>query len=216
MEPKDLPDMIKAFSELKHTLGVYAAISLLVLCVISFAAWQFFIKRLEKAAEVAFEKSLKKFQAELDRDNSRFQSQHEKQMNALEAIYKPFSSLSSVIRFTMKGEKFTAEMGTGEQVQLLVSYRHEFKSAFQRNRLRLSAELCQRIEALLPVVDEFIEAFEGGIMPGQPDIPGEELEEGQLFIAAIWPMGLLEGIIERIDVIAAEIETDFRTAYGTA
>jgi hypothetical protein len=215
MDPKDIPELIKAFTSLKHAVGLYAAIAAVLLVIAGIISWQFVIKKVEKAAETASEKTLKKFQAKLDRDNARFQSQHDKQMNALEAIYQPFTSLSSMIRFTMKGEKFTAEMGANEQVQLLVQYRHQFKTAFQQNKLRLSNELCARIEALLPVVDEFIEAFEGGMMPGYPE-PPDEVQESGLYIAAMWPPDLLDGIIVRIDGIANDIEKDFRNAYGTA
>lgn len=216
MELTDLKKLSEQFNTLKQTFGWVAAISLLLLAALLFLAWKFVIKKIEKAAEVASEKSLKKFQAQIDQDNTRFQTQHEKQIDALENLYKHFEALSSVIKYTMKGEKFTADMGAQEQVHMLIRYRHDFKHSFHQNRLRLKTELCDRIEALLPIVDEFIETFEGGIMPGGPPEVPEGEEPNELYIAAIWPAGLLDGIINRIDVIASAIETDFRTAYGTA
>jgi len=216
MELSDLKNLSKQFNALKQAFGWVAAISLLVLDGLLLLAWKFVTKKIEKAAEVASEKSLRKFQAQIDQDNTRFQTQHEKQINALEDLYKHFEALSSVIKYTMKGEEFTADISVQDQVRMLVRYRHDFKTSFQQNRLRLKTELCDRIEALLPVVDEFIETFEGGIMPGGPPEAPDGEEPNELYIAAIWPSGLLDGIIDRIDIIASAIETDFRTAYGTA
>jgi len=215
MELTELENLPEQFNALKETFGWVVAVSFFVLAAILFFAVKFIVKKIEKAAELASEKTLKKFQAQIDQENSRVQTQHEKQIDALESVYKHFEALSSVIKFTMNGEKFTAEMGARDQVHMLIRYRHEFKINFQQNRLRLKTELCNRIEALLPVVDEFIETFEGGIVPGGPPEVPEGEEPNEFYIAAMWPMGLLDGIIERIDAIATAIETDFRTAYGT-
>jgi hypothetical protein len=215
MEP-DLKNIIEQFSALKQTFGWLTALTIITGLILLAITYKFIGKKVEKAAEVASVKSLKKFQDVIDREQIRFNTQHEKQIDALEQIYKHFEALSSVIKFTMQGEKFTQHESAQSLLSMLIEFRHSFKKCFQQNRLRLKSGLCQRIEALLPIVDEYIETFEGGIMPGgPPGVPdGEEPQE--LYIAAIWPSGLLDGIIARINKIAAEIENDFRATYGTA
>jgi hypothetical protein len=215
MDPKELQNLIKEFKSLTHTVGIVAVLFFVAGILLMLIAWKFIVKKIEKAAETASEKSLKKFQAQLDQDNVKFQTQHEKQIDALEAVYQRFEALSSVLKYTMHGEKFTEHLAAPAQLQLLIKSRHEFKNTFHKNRLRLRSVLCERIEALLPLVDEYVEAFEGGIMPGPPEFSDDEEHDG-LYISAMWPAGQLDGIVDRIDKIAAEIETDFRTAYGTA
>jgi hypothetical protein len=214
MEP-ELKNLLEQVESLKQTFGLLTAIIVTVGTLLFGIAWKFFLKKVEKVAEIASEKSLRKFQAEIDRDQTLFNTQHEKQVDALEQIYKHFESLSSAIKFTMHGEKFTQDETPEDLVKMLIKFRHAFKNSFFENRLRLNSDLCQRIETLLPIVDEYIENFEGGIMPGgPPEIPeGEEPQE--MYIAAIWPAELLDGIVDRINEIAIEIESDFRSAYGT-
>ena len=169
--------------------------------------WRFLTKRTEKIAEVAAEKSLKKFQ-----------SHHQKQIDAIHETYQVFQQLISIIRSTKKPEKFTPSLKGTEKLDYLIEFRHSFKRTYKQNKLIFPEYICEKIEKILPVVDKYIETYESGLWPEPQPEEQQQYDEnnGGLYITGMWNPNAFEGQLEQLEEILKDIEKEFRKIYGTS
>ena len=217
MELKDTKEIITAIDNLSKEYGYFWSAFYILMTIFSVLIWMYLSKKSKIIAEEASEKSLKKFQAALDQDLYRFQTQHQKQIDALHDIYQKFQALSSILNYIMNGEKFTQPISASNQLLILIDNRHDFKKIYQQNNLLFRKDLCRRIDSLIIVVDEFIEAFENGLISSSfQEFDNTNINEPQLLIVGIWRHGELQLIIEKVTSISSEIEVEFRKVYGTA
>ncbi|WGQ10717.1 hypothetical protein QG516_03485 [Pedobacter gandavensis] len=197
--------------------GIGLTIVLVISVIVTGLIGKFVVKKVEQIVSDNSERSMKTFQATIDKDLYKFQTKHERQVNAIHETYQKFQQLGTTINFLMKGDQFLEPPSGKQMVSEMVTSRIAFIDAYRTNKLLFSSELCLQIDALLPVVDQFIIAFNNGLFP-EPLMTSEENEnnEPQLVLGGIWAHGELEAIIEIFDQIANEIERDFRKIYGTA
>lgn len=203
---------ISAFFE-KYGYG--AGMCLIILLIIMILAWTFLVKRMERMAEDVSEKTLKKYQANIDKDLYKFQTTHQKQIDAIHEVYQRLQALSGLLHFVMNGEPFTSPMAASNQLEQLILCRHEFKREYQLHRLVFGKDIRQSMDEFLVAIDQFITGFKSGLMPVSSDaLEGEDLESG-LYIAGIWKQGELESLVEKVDGITVSIEEEFQLIYGT-
>jgi hypothetical protein len=173
MDAKDIELLITKLQEIENRFGIRIAIIIAVFTITIIVTWIFIVKRIAKVAEEASEKSLQKFQSQLDKDLFKFQTKHQKQIDAIHETFQKFQRLTSLINFVLKGEKFIQLLNSKENVVSLIKFRNEFKDIYQINRLLFQKSICEKIDHLIPVVDKFIKTYEGGIMP---EPTAEEIE----------------------------------------
>lgn len=125
--------------------------------------------------------------------------------------------MTSIIKYIMKGEKYTQPMKPEEEVSYMIKFRHDFKDIYNQNRLLFPKQLCDKIDTLIPTIDDFIDTYSDGLFPE----PSEEEKEynaeqnGGMYIAGIWGIDAFEPTITQLEQISCEIETEFRKIYGT-
>ena len=205
----DINSVIKKIEQLQNTFGLWGAIIIISLVVILiFSVW--YLKK--TLPEVA----LKEFQSALDQDLFKFKSKHEKQINAVHSIYQKFQKMTTTVDYTKKGKKFPQPLKPKEEIEILIKLRHEFKRAYQKNRLLFSKELCKKIDNAIDTIDKFIETYQKRLLDlSEDDIKRTaELNQG-VYIAGMWGLNEFDGILEDLKQIRIKIEDEFRKIYGT-
>ncbi|TDS13063.1 hypothetical protein B0I21_105196 [Sphingobacterium paludis] len=217
MQVNEIDKVVKKLNAIEQVFGIGGVILVIALAVVLILTWKYLVKRSELIAQEVSEQSLKKFQSNLDKDLVKFKTNHQKQVDAIHDTFQKFQRMTSVINYMMKGEKFTQHIKPDEEVRYLINFRHEFKDIYHQNRLLFPKQLCEKIDALIPTVDEFIETYNGGLFPEQTE---EEMEfnaqnNDGYYIAGIWNIGAFEGTLTELEQISTEIENEFRKIYGT-
>lgn len=209
----DPESIIRKLDEIKQTFGIFGVLVAVVFAITLFLAWKYLIKRTEKIAESASEKSLKKFQFQFDKDLEKYKINHQKQVDSIHEIFQKYQMMASLIIFIIKGENFTQPMNGDEEISHLIKFRHDFKNIYQQNRLLLSLTLCSKIDTLFPTIDNFIQTYERGLLPDQPADDGEDPEG--YHIGGFWSIDAFDESLKQLDLISNEIESEFRKIYGT-
>lgn len=195
---------------IKITFGIGGGILIFILLVAVPIAWTFLQKKFGRIAEEASEKSLKKFQSEIDKENFKFQIKHQKQIDTIQEVYQKLQDVISIILFLKVGDKFYEQMHPQDEMKELIARRHAFKNIYFKNRLVFSRELRIKIEELLPVIDEFVGDYIEAISPEFKTDEYVEIEGTQL--AGIWPIDKLD--IKKLESISRKIEDEFRKLLG--
>ena len=209
--------IIKKLESIYQTYGIGVVIIILILIIGGFVLWKFIIKRTEIIAEEASEKSLKKFQSQVDMELFRHQTKHQKQIDAIHSTYQKLQLITAMINYTLSGEKFEQQIKPQEEIQRLIQYRHDFKHIFLQNRLLFPEKLCYKIDLLIPTVDSFIEIYIGGIRPEPSDEDKEfyEANNNGAYIAGFWGQDDFDLTLKQLKEISIDIEHEFRKIYGT-
>jgi hypothetical protein len=216
MEISDIDKVIEKLNEIETTFGLGGVILFILACLVLYFTWRFLIKKTERIAEETSEKSLKKYQLHLDQDLVKFQTRHQMQVDAIHETFQKFQRLTGVINFIMKGENFSQQLKPHEDVELLIQSRHNFKKIYHQNRLLFPEQLCAKIDALIPSVDNFIGTYNDGLFPKRTiDENDPDIEESSgLLLAGIWSLDAFDGL-EQLEQISKDIEAEFRKIYGT-
>lgn len=191
---------------------------IIFIALLSALVWRFLVKRTESIAEKAAEKSLKKFQSQLEKELVRFQTKHQKQIDIIHQTFQIFQRLKSVVNYVIYGEKFTQQMSPEVELVHLIKYRHEFNEIYQQNHLLFPKHLCGKIDALIPVIDKFIETHEKGIRPFHAETEQNMVENkvnDSYKIVGFWSHEAFKETLSQFDQISKEIEIEFRKIYGT-
>lgn len=217
LEIKELEEIFNKLNNIERTFGIGGVILVITLTIVIVWTWNFFKRSSELIAEKAAEKSLKKFQNQLDKDLAKFQVTHQKQVDGIHDIFQKYQQMTSLINYLLHGENFVQKIDPTEEIDLLIKYRHSFKSIYQQNRLLLPEQLCIRIDALFPIIDEFIVTYSNGLLPEQsPDQFEDNTSENNGFhLAGIWKIDAFDESLRQLEQIAKDIEMEFRNIYGT-
>lgn len=213
----DIEYYVQQLQEIKKNLGIIAAIFLVLLIILFFVLSRYLNNVIEKHVSVASEKTLKTFEANLDRENFRFQTMHQKQIDAIHNVYTEFNNLNITINFLIKGENFSAPGNPRDLLTQIITLRHSFKNTFLHNKLIFSEELCIKIESLIPKLDEFIEKFSNGLLPRMSEEEqrvNAEMNDG-FILSGIWPANTLGELLNSMSEITTDIENEFRKIVGT-
>jgi hypothetical protein len=216
MEVKDIDIIVEKLNQVERTFGFWGVLLFIIVIIALVLTWKYFSKNIESVAEESSEKALKKFQSQLDKDLIKFQTKHQKQVDAIHETFQKFQRLTGIINFIMKGDNFTQQLKPHDDVQYLIQFRHEFKKVYNQNRLLFPEQLCAKIDSLIPNVDNFIETYNKGLFP-EPSEEEKELnaeENNGLYLAGIWSQNAFDGL-EELEQISKDIETEFRKIYGT-
>lgn len=217
MEVKEVDSIIEKLDNIQKTYGTGGVILIIILVIILLLSWKYLTKSSELIAEEASEKSLKKFQTQLDKDLIKFQTKHHKQVDAIHETFQKFQKMTSTINFLLNGENFSQPPNAREEIFNLINNRQDFKAVYNQNRLIFPAKLCSKIDEIIPSVDEFITTFSNGLFPEQTEEEKEYNAEqnGGLFIAGLWSSNTFEKVLEQLKLTSSEIELEFRKIYGT-
>lgn len=217
MEVKDIDTVVEKLNNIKIFFGIGGVILVITVTVILYLTWKYLVRNSELIAEEASEESLKNFQSKLDIDLVKFRTMHQKQVDAIHETFQKFQKMTSTIKYIIKGEKFAQQLKLEEKVSSLMKFRNEFRDIYHQNRLLFPVPLCNKIDMIVPTVDEFIETFIGGLFPepSEEDIEFNAEHNGGIYIAGIWGAGTFEEILSQLEQISKEIEIEFRNIYGT-
>jgi uncharacterized membrane protein len=205
--------ILSKLDDMKKSFGIFGLIIILTIAIFIFLAWKYLNRRTELIAENACEKSLKKFQFQIDKDLEKYKTVHQKQVDSIHEIFQKFQLMASLINFILKGENFTQPMSVDEEISHLIKFRHDFKNIYHQNRLLLSRTLCSKIDSLIPAIDSFIQTYESGLFPENSS--GYEDDPEGYHIAGIWRQDAFDEPLKQLDIISNEIEFEFRKIYGT-
>jgi|SRR5690554_966151 len=202
---EDIEKIYEKLNQIEQTFGIWMVLFAILFGVGMFFYWKYLLKAIELKAQEGFEKEMTKFN-----------TKHGKQVDAIHECYTRFEKLSSFINYMMNGDKYFAPMEVEKQMQLFIKFRQEFKDKFNEQRLVFLPETCVKIDALFPVIDEYFETFRGGIWEmSEEDKQRNADENGGVYIAGIWPGNTFEPILEQLEEVKKDIETEFRKIYGT-
>lgn len=219
MEVNEIDSVTTKFNQMQNTFGYGGAILILIIAAVLILTWRYLIRRSEVIAEQASEKTLRKFQSQLDQDLVKFQTKHQKQIDAVHDTFQKLQQITSTIQYLMKGEKFTQHTKAEDALSHLIHFRHDFKDTYRRTRLVFPEELCVKIDSIIPAVDIFIETFNDGLLPEktreEKDLDKEYGIGDGLYIAGIWQAGAFDETLRNLEQISKEIEVEFRKIYGT-
>ncbi|GHE29114.1 hypothetical protein [Sphingobacterium griseoflavum] len=212
----EIDDIVERLAKIEQMFGIGGATVVIILAAFLVVIWKLFVKKIELIAERASEQTLMKFQASLDKELVKFQTKHQKQVDAIHDTFQKFQRMTSTIDNMMNGEKFTQHVSADEEVNYLVKCRHEFKKTYYQNRLLFPSQVCEKIDTLIPTVDIFIETFIDGLFPerSEENIQLNAEANNGLYIAGIWSMGAFTDILAQLKQISEEIEAEFRKIYG--
>jgi hypothetical protein len=213
----DIQFVMDKLENIEKVFGIGGVISVIIAILIVIFTFKFLQKKTEKFVENISEKSLREFQSKLDKELVKFQTKHQKQVDAVHEIYQKFQTMTSTVNYILHGENFTQRLSAEEEIQHLIGFRHDFKHLFNQNRLLFPPEVCTKIDAIFPSVDTFIDTFSAGLFPKQP--PEHQQmnaeENGGLIITGIWKAETFDSILEELNSISNDIENEFRKIYGT-
>jgi len=213
----ELHKVVEDLNSLKAAYGIGITFLVILIFIIMYALYKYIGKAAEKAAEEASEENLKKFQTHIDQELVRFQTKHQKQVDAVHEVYQKLQKLIGMINFLVHGQKFTPSGGPLQaKVDHLIQCRHDFANIFGLNRLIFSKTLVLKIDELIPIIDSWIETYQNGLLP-PPDRDEEqdEDEEQGYYFGGIWAVDAFDDIEKRMNLVSEEIETEFRKIYGT-
>lgn len=216
MDISEIEKIFEKINQIEKIFGIGGAVIILILGVSLFLSWKFLTRSAEIIAEETSEKTLKKFQTQLDKEFVKFQIKHQKQIDAIHETFQVIERMIGLINFLIHGEKFSSPPKGKEELKLLIEVRRHFLSIYNPNRLLFSRELCTKIDKLIPAVENFIETYDGGLMDmNEEQIDQEAEENGGLYIAGIWSLNAFDKTLEELKSVSQEIETEFRKIYGT-
>lgn len=202
---EDIEKIYEKLNEIEHTFGIWMVLFVIVFGVGMFFYWKYLLKAIELKAQEGFEKEMTKFN-----------TKHGKQVDAIHECYTRFEKLSSFINYMMNGDKYFAPMEVEQQMQLFIKFRQEFKDKFNEQRLVFLPGTCVKIDALFPVIDKYFETFRGGLLQMSEEEKQRNADEnGGVYIAGIYPQNTFEPILEQLEEVKKDIETEFRKIYGT-
>lgn len=202
----------------EKSFGILGVILGCVIVVATFFYFFYFKSYVNKIAELSSEKTLSKFQSELSKDVFRSNKMYEKQVNAIHEVFQRLQKLIRMIDHTQTPEKFTPQISAHAESDQLIKCRHEFKKSYWDNKLLFSHALQEKIDKLLPLVDDYIETYIGGLLPEEHRQQGEdegEQDNGGLYFVGIWSSTAFDSILPPLKEVSKGIEKDFRSIYGT-
>jgi hypothetical protein len=213
----EIEEFLKQLEYIWMTFGIIGGVMVIVVIFSTFLLTLFLQKKIEKVAEEASEKSLKKFQNNLDKDAFKFQAKHQRQINTIQEVYQKLQDVISIIRFVRDGEKFYDQMHPQDEINALIKRRHSFKKFFFKNKLVFTSSLKIKIEEIIPVIDEFIDDYIEGVFPefkreGESEAIYSEMNGERVQIAGIWASDKLD--IMKLENISNDIENEFRILLG--
>lgn len=212
----EIESIFEKLEEIEKFGGIGAVILLVIIGVTLYLFWKYIVQKIELSAKDASEKSMKLIQQQIDKDLYKFQTKHQKQIDAVHETYQVLRKLTSIIKLLINGENFTAQIPPKEDVKLLIDYRHNFKQIFSQNRLLFPKQLCVEIDSLIPTIDSFIETYNQGLLDqSEEEIEINAAENNGLYIAGFWRVDAFDEILAKLDSILDQVECEFRKIYGT-
>jgi hypothetical protein len=163
----DINKLQETVLELKNSENVYTLVNLVffgAVVLFFFFLKSYIGKKAEVIAQAAAEKSLKKFQGEIDKDLVKYSTKHQKQIDAIHDTFKVFDPLNKIMNSLFDGGQFSEKNDSKKQLENLKMKRDEFKQVFDENRLIFSRPLCAKIDDALNIIDDYIQAFKDGII----------------------------------------------------
>lgn len=215
MEISDLDSLNDKLTHVISVYGIGVGVLFILTVVVIILSSRYLIRQTELFVEESSEKTLKNFQSHLDKELVKFQTRHQKQVDAIHEVFQKLQIMTSTINYIMKGEKFTQDIKLQESLSYLIKFRHDFKEAYQQNRLLFPLQLCNRIDSLIPTVDNLIETLENGILPEYEEEDLSEEEKGGVHIVGVWKEDAFDKTLSDLGQISKEIEVEFRKIYGT-
>jgi hypothetical protein len=227
-----MEDADKIYTKLKsieNAFGIIGVCFAIAIIIIGLGLYIYFPKLLEKLADEASEKSLKKYQLNIDKELARFSVQettkHQKQVDAIQEIYSHFQNMKLLIDFMLKGDKYTEPLNGHDEVAMLIQRRNKFKNSFNKSRILFKKELAHKMDKLIESVEEFIDIYRNGLMPlksqeqleweqQQAEDLGVDSSDNHLYRGGIWRQNAFDNIMDEFQQISEEIEQEFRTIYG--
>lgn len=227
-----MDEVDKVYSKLQSIENSFGILGVIIALIIGISIWglsAYFSKLVEKLAEESSEKSLKKYQTNLDKGLALFSvkatARHQKQVDAIQEVYTRFQGLKSLINFMMNGDKYYQGLDGYDEVNQLIERRTNFKLAFNNSRILFPKSLCERVDALVISVEDFIDTYKGGLMPRKS---AEELEYERermaevdplpgvidIQLGGIWRHDAFDEVLSNFEQIGAEIEDEFRKIHG--
>lgn len=206
---------IDNIESLLQSYGIIGAIVLILLLAVIYYVYYYLKKKIDKNIDEASEEALKEFQSTLDKKLVRYSTKHQKQIDAVQDCYKKFKELRNFVNYLVNGEKFTQPMMPEQEFGILATYRLDFVQSYSVNKILFPESLNNKIESLLPEIDNFIEDYSGGLIFNLSDDDRPEEYRNEPRIAGIWPVDQLGPTLAKMDEISIDIEAEFRKLYGT-
>lgn len=213
----EVDKIVERLNKIEQMYGIGGMLIVVTFSIVLILSWKYLVKRTELIAYEASEELLKKFQANLDKELVKFQTKHQKQVDAIHDTFQKFQRMTSTINFMMNGGKFTSNLKPDEEISALIKFRHDFKQTYFQNKLIFPKQLCEKIEGVFPTIDDFIETYVGGIFPEQSEEEKEfnSQQNGGLYLAGVWGSEEFDEVLAQLEKISIDIESEFRKIYGT-
>lgn len=202
---EDLEKVLQELQEVQRTFGIGAVILIIVFAVAIYFYAQYLIKRVKAIA-----------QEESERNLEIFKTKHSQQVNAIHDCYMCFSDLNRFLHFMTNGDKYKAPMPIEKELEIVINLREKFINTFSQNRIVFTPSTCEKVDKLIPAIDECIEFYKDGLLPISGD---EEMQikssDTELQIAGVWNQKEFEKVEIKLNLVQESIEDDFRSIYGT-
>lgn len=226
-----MDEIDKVYSKLQSIQNSFGILGVIIVLILGISIWglsSYFSKLVEKLAEESSEKSLKKYQANLDKGLAEFSvkatARQQKQVDAIQEVYSRFQSLKMLIDFMVKGDKYYTGSDGHDEVDMLIERRNNFRLKFNHSRILFPKPLGEKVDALVISVEDFIDTYRKGLMPKRSE---EEVQYAQeqrdedpltggpyLYMAGVWRHDAFDDILGTFEQISGEIEDEFRKIHG--
>lgn len=141
--------ILHKFDSLKNLYGLSSAIIMLMFLLAIYFVWKYLSKAIEKSAKVGSEKTIKKFQAQLDKElaehSVKFSTRHQKQIDAIHEIYSRFENLFKIMNFMMHGDKYYLSLDPHKEVNSIIAHRTDFIKIYGLHKIVLPKVLCHKL-----------------------------------------------------------------------
>jgi hypothetical protein len=211
MNTSEFEAIINRLNEIEKVFGLSGLVLVAIVSSILFISWRYLIRRTDVIANEVSEKYLKEFQSKIDRDLFKFKTKRQKQINAIHDVFSRYQKMTRMINYVIKGEKFTAPLNPSEELEHLISCRHNFKSMYYENKLLFPEYTCEKIELLILKIDEFIETYESGLI--EPD--KDTMKNQSSYLVGIWSNDEFDPLLKDLENVSNIIESEFRKIYGS-
>ena len=212
----DLNKILENIDSIRKALGLGAAIVCLIILLAIFFLWYYLKRKIEKSAEISYEKLIKEFQSDLDKEfqefSIRLSHKYQNQTKAIEEIYGEFVVLTSYLDLLNKGDKYEDQTNPFEQYKILLRLRKNFINVFELRKIYIPKSINLKIAELIPTLNVFIDTYKSGLILSDSGIEISDSDNNEKFIiAGIWNQNKFNKTILDFKSIQNELEQLFRS-----
>jgi hypothetical protein len=210
----DLHKLFEMLENFERTFGIIGVVFAIAIIIGITFLYRYLVKLIEITAEEKSQKTLLVMNAKLDKELTKFQSKHQKQVDAIHETFQSLQRVNLAFDLIMNGDKFN-QVTPRQEVELIITNRNQFKYTYHQNIILFPKELNSKIDSLIPKIDSFIETYNSGLLSEPPQNEDQSSEkENVLILAGVWSEDEFQ-ILDELKLLLADIEKEFKKVYGS-